>query len=128
MLPNFNNDSTNSNIRCYIIVENSQLEFKGSNIEPIGGYTAPVATVEPYAVLKGDTLLTFYYDDQKEARNGMSVGPFDNYDNVSWYANRGTITKVVFDESFANCTSLTSTAYWFYECQNLTTISGMEKT
>ena len=125
VLPNFNNDSTNSNIRCYITVENSQLEFKGSNIEPIGGYTAPVATVEPYAVLKGDTLLTFYYDDQKEARNGMSVGPFDNYDNVSWYANRGTITKVVFDESFANCTSLTSTAYWFRGMSALTTIEGI---
>jgi surface protein len=126
VLPNFNNDSTNSNIRCYITVENSQIEFKGSNIEPIGGYSAPVATVEPYAVLNADnTVLTFYYDNQKEANNGMSVGPFDNYGTVSWYANRGTITKVVFDESFANCTSLTSTTYWFYQMRELTTIEGI---
>ena len=32
---------------------------------------------EPYAVLSEDnTVLTFYYDDQKAARNGMGVGPF----------------------------------------------------
>ena len=83
-------------------------------------------TAEPYAVVsENNTVLTFYYDDQKEARNGMSVGPFSNYDNVSWYANRGTITKVVFDESFANCTLLTSTAYWFYQMRELTTIEGI---
>ena len=83
-------------------------------------------TAEPYAVLNADsTVLTFYYDDQKEARFGMSVGPFENPDNVSWYANGGTITKVVFDESFANCTSLTSTAYWFCEMSALKTIEGI---
>ena len=33
---------------------------------------------EPYAVLSdNNTILTFYYDDQKEARRGMGVGPFD---------------------------------------------------
>ena len=81
---------------------------------------------EAYAALSEDnTVLTFYYDSQKTARGGMSVGPFDNYGTVSWYANRGTITKVVFDESFANCTSLTSTAYWFYQMRELTTIEGI---
>ena len=28
---------------------------------------------EPYAVLTGDTLLTFFYDDQKVTRNGMDI-------------------------------------------------------
>ena len=96
---------------------------------------------EPYAVLSEDnTTLTFYYDNDKEAKGGMDVVPFE-YGYISsgvnsgtygvtsgWYGQRENITTVVFDDSFANCTSITSTAYWFYECQNLTTISGMEKT
>ena len=82
---------------------------------------------EPYAVLSEDsTTLTFYFDDQKEARNGMSVGPFDGYPNYqSWYNQRETITKVVFDSSFANCTTLTSTQYWFYQCTKLVLIEGI---
>ena len=82
---------------------------------------------EPYAVLNEDkTVLTFYYDTQKAERNGMSVGPFSKYSEVSWYGLRSTITTVVFDATFANCTSLTSTAYWFYDCSKLTTITGIE--
>ena len=87
---------------------------------------------EPYAVLNDDnTVLTFYYDTQKTDRNGMSVGPFEYDDNeyqptTSWYAQNKTITTVVFDASFAECTSLTSTAYWFCECPNITTITGIE--
>ena len=90
---------------------------------------------EPYAVLSADnTVLTFYYDDQKTARNGMDVGPFtESYDkdrqrfivNTGWYEQRESITSVVFDESFANCTTLTSTAYWFYNLENLSSITGI---
>ena len=83
---------------------------------------------EPYAVLSEDnTTLTFYYDDSKESRNGMDVGPFtySNGVNSGWYAQRKSITTVVFDDNFANCTSITSTAYWFVECNNLTTITGI---
>ena len=86
---------------------------------------------EPYAVLSDDdTVLTFYYDMQKGERNGMSVGPFEIDENwqltTSWNPQRETITTVVFDASFADCTSLTSTAWWFYGCNNLTTIKGIE--
>ena len=90
---------------------------------------------EPYAVLSADnTVLTFYYDDQKAARNGMDVGPFtESYDkdrqrtnvNSGWDEQRESITSVVFDESFANCTTLTSTAYWFYNLENLSSITGI---
>ena len=116
---------------------------------------APTGNPEPYAVLSevnavtnDDTVspanhraatekrytLTFYYDDQKQARGGMSVGPFrSSYDgnlNITttdseWYEQRENITTVVFDESFANCTILTSTAYWFYGCSNLSNIVGL---
>ena len=88
---------------------------------------------EPYAVLSGDnTVLTFYYDDQKAARNGMDIGPFSmSWGNNKWNINSGwdkqreSITNVVFDASFANCTTLTSTAYWFYGLKNLSSITGI---
>ena len=82
---------------------------------------------EAYAVLSdNNTMLTFYYDDQKAARNGMDIGPFSGYpDFQSWYAQRESITSVVFDDSFANCTTLTSTAYWFYFLENLSSITGI---
>ena len=94
---------------------------------PNTGYFTPDQSASfPYAVLSEDnTTLTFYYDGNKESRGGMDVGPF----KYSWYAGwdeqRTNITAVVFDESFANCTSLTSTAYWLYGCKNLTTITGI---
>ena len=78
---------------------------------------------EPYAVLSdNNTVLTFYYDDQKSVRNGMDVGPFNSPNSQPWYSK--SITVVVFDTSFANCTSLTSTAYWFSGL-NLLTIIGI---
>ena len=86
---------------------------------------------EPYAVLSEDnTVLTFYYDNQKAARNGMDVGPFYGYNGYNevfplWYGQRENITSVVFDATFANCTTLTSTAYWFYGLQNLSSITGI---
>ena len=82
---------------------------------------------EPYALLsESNTVLTFYYDEHKEDRSGMSVGPFSYPESQSWYNVRESITSVVFDSSFANCTSITSTAYWFYDCKNLTNITGIE--
>ena len=90
---------------------------------------------EPYAVLsQNNTVLTFYYDGYKEARNGMSVGPLemipDNNNgevipNSEWYEFRENITNVVFDASFANCSSITSTMGWFYRCHRLTSITGI---
>ena len=81
---------------------------------------------EPYAVLSEDyTVLTFYYDSNKEARGGMSVGPFEGSWASGWSNQRTNITTVVFDESFANYEDLTSTANWFYNCSNLTTITGI---
>ena len=90
---------------------------------------------EPYAVLSnGNSVLTFYYDNQKAARNGMDVGPFILfYDNnlyrdcvsSGWDEHRDIITSVVFDDSFAGCSTLASTAYWFYEFKKLSSITGI---
>ena len=90
---------------------------------------------EPYAVLSdNNSVLTFYYDGQKESRSGMGVGPFqsyydaDNYTvvNSGWYEHRGDITSVVFDASFADCSSITSTSYWFYRMKEVVAITGLE--
>ena len=103
------------------------------------GYLTDANLREPYAVLtdndddvtidgvsgKGKTL-TFYYDTQKESRGGMSVGPFTRNSSRDWDSYASSITSVVFNGSFANNTSLTSTAYWFYGCNNLTSITGIE--
>ena len=88
---------------------------------------AQMAEDEPYAVLSdNNTKLTFFYDKKKAANNGMSVGPFAADDDVPWFNQRGNITTVEFDPSFANCTSITRTAYWFYGCKNIVSISGIE--
>ena len=87
---------------------------------------------EPYAVLSdNNTVLTFYYDDKKAERNGMDVGPFylrNNYNDdcsSGWFEHRESIINAVFDDSFANCTTITNTDLWFYLCYNLTTITGL---
>ncbi len=94
------------------------------------GYLSGSSQAVPYAALSdNNTLLTFYYDDQKVARNGMSVGPFEQWGGQGtksgWSDVNEQITTVVFNDSFANCTTLTSTAYWFYGCENLTTIKNI---
>ena len=75
-------------------------------------------------------VLTFYYDENKEERNGMSVGPFESEGgkgiNSEWNNYRHSIESVVFSDSFADCTTLTSTAYWFYQLDHLTSVSGLE--
>ena len=83
---------------------------------------------EAYVVLSGDgkgSTLTFYYDDQKENREGwMPMG--QDGTNITWTNYAQGITKVIFDESFANCTTLTSTASWFSGFNNLVNIEGIE--
>ena len=132
--------------RCYSIVGGKGTKFDENHIdatyaridggpdsETPGYFTrkgdAPwvePGTPEPYAVLSdNNTVLTFYYDDQKEARNGMSVGPFPSYSERGWHDQRESITSVVFDASFAECTTLTSTAHWFYGCENLASITDI---
>ena len=109
--------------------DHTYAHIDGGTANP-GYFTAtgaePWVDAEPYAVLsENNTVLTFYYDNQKTARGGMDVGPFDTSDSQSWYDERESITSVVFDASFAGCTTLTSTAWWFNQLNNLTTITGI---
>ena len=107
-------------------VDYAYAHIDGGTTNP--GYLSGSGQAVPYAVLNEDnSVLTFYYDDQKAARGGMDVGPFDDggkKNGSGWSEVNEEITTVVFDDSFANCTTLTSTAYWFYGCENLTTIKN----
>ena len=86
----------------------------------------PYIVKDPYALLSDDnTVLTFYYDEYEDPRNSLSVVPFKRPSGRGWNNYKEDITKVVFDASFANCTSLTSTANWFYGFTNLKEIVGL---
>ena len=99
---------------------------KSDFLDPNSGTGTVDPNAEPYAVLSNNnTVLTFYYDGKKESRGGLSVGPFTTNSVPSWYWQRESITSVIFDASFANCTTLTSTAKWFDGLQNLSSIKGI---
>lgn len=82
---------------------------------------------EPYAVMiDGNTAIEFRYDNEKAARGGMDIGPFDSGSDRPWSTYAEGIYSVIFDESFANCTSITSTAFWFTGFIHLDYIGGLE--
>jgi surface protein len=94
----------------------------------LGGFfssSQEAAEPEPYTVYDNGTL-TFYYDTNRPIRGGMIIVPVESSEELGWAAYRQNVTTVVFDPSFANCTSLTSTAWWFFSFDNLTTITGMK--
>ena len=70
--------------------------------------------------------LTFYFDSQRSSRTGTSysLNTADNY--PGWYTdgNNASVTKVVFNSSFANARP-TTTYCWFLNMQNLQSITGM---
>jgi surface protein len=103
------------------------MEDKNKIKHPAEKEVCETGHAEAYAVLNDDnTMLTFYYDHLKEARHGMDIGPF-SYDHEHWNGFSDQITTVVFDESFATCKTITSTACWFAGCKALTAFIGIEK-
>ena len=109
----------------YNHIDHTYAHIDGGTANP-GYFTDKnAASIEPYAVLSdNNTVLTFYYDNQKTTRNGMGVGPFEKEADRGWSGVLG-INQVVFDESFANCTSITSTEKWFFDLSALTSITGL---
>ena len=81
-----------------------------------------VRAAQAYACFTPEnTTLTFYYDDQRSTRPGTT---YLLTGNAPWYDIRTSVTKVVFDPTFADARP-TSGFYWFYEMTNLTTIEGL---
>ena len=78
------------------------------------------STKEAYAVLdNGGETVTFFYDSRKGSRGGININ--NNY-SANPYPDAIT---AIFDASFADYRP-TSTAYWFYNCNTLTTVKGIE--
>ena len=109
----------------------------GMSIRPVRDKSYPEEMEPaPYAVLK-DSVITFYYDDNKYSMDGkvydIEEDYYSGHDNTSssekpaWckvFEERNSIAKAVFDRSFANfCPA--NIACWFYECYNLKSIEGI---
>ena len=79
---------------------------------------------EPYAVYDANsTTLTFAYGNKPVGAYDLPTGSV----SPGWYTDGiyQNVTKVVFDESFANARP-THAYYWFNNMTSLTTITGME--
>ena len=81
------------------------------------------AEMQAYAVFDGVDTLTFRYDDEMPSENAWDVSDTEGFQ--PWEAYQGSITTVVFDDSFAaarpQCTAL-----WFDGLCNLETIEAIE--
>ena len=90
------------------------------------GYLSAVTM--PYACYTADnTTLTFYCDDLRNSREGTTYDLNTGDDTPAWSGSNNPIseavTNVVFDPSFADARS-TSTSAWFRDMENLSSITG----
>ncbi len=88
----------------------------------------PWAGLEAYACYTpSNTTLTFYYDTQYSSRPGTTYALNMGFNDTGWNTDgtNASVTKVVFDPSFADARP-TTTCFWFYNMANLQSITGME--
>ena len=86
------------------------------------------AAAEAYACYTpSNTTLTFYYDNYRSSRTGTTYDLNTGTNNPGWRADGSyyNVTKVVFATSFAGARP-TTTHKWFFNMQNLQSITGME--
>ena len=97
---------------------------------------AQAQTREAYvAYSAGKTTLTFYYDDQRATHTGTNTCGIEvkkgegRHTFPAWAGTydeeNSTTTRVVFDASFRDFRP-TTTARWFYNCDELKQIEGLE--
>ena len=81
---------------------------------------------KPYVVYN-DFTLTFYCDDKRSSRQGTVYNLNEGENEPGWVLdnNNRNVEKVVFDASFAKARP-TSTFQWFFYCDYLTEIKGIE--
>ena len=72
-----------------------------------------------------NTTLTFYYDNLRSSRTGTTYVLNSGYNDPGWETDgtNASVTQVVFDPSFADARP-TTTCYWFYDMENLQSITG----
>ena len=97
--------------------------------------SAQAQTREAYVSQSADkTTLTFYYDALRATRTGTTwgIGETKKEGDIpvpawagTWKVINNTTTRVVFDASFRDFRP-TTTAKWFYCCEALKQIEGLE--
>ena len=95
-----------------------------------GGPSNPGYFTEPEAYAcytPSNTTLTFYYDAQRSSRTGTTYDLNTGSTDVGWDTDgtKTSVTKVVFDPSFAGARP-TTTFDWFFNMRNLQSITGIE--
>ena len=107
-------------------VDKAYAHIDGGPSNP-GYFTRDPNSPEAYACYTpSNTTLTFYYDTQRSSRTGTTYD-LNTGANITGWESDGTnasVTKVVFDPSFAGARP-TTTYDWFYDMTNLQSITGM---
>ncbi len=134
---NWNTDnvtsSTNMFTGCSAIVGGNGTTYSGSHVDKeyarldAEGTPGYFTGEPPYLILSPDeTTLTLYNDGMSTVKEGTRYNFTTDYTNTpDWNSKAGSITKVVFDPSFATVRP-EWVNYWFRNMTNLTTIEGME--
>ena len=87
------------------------------------------AAAEAYAnYTPSDKTLTFYYDNYRSSRTGVTydLNTGDNRPDWIYDGTNNNVTKVVFTRLF-DYARPTTTCYWFFDMPNLQTIVGMKE-
>ena len=127
--------STNMFYNCTSLVGGQGTTYDASHVDKAyahidGGPSNPgyfTEWKEAYACYtSSNTTLTFYYDSQRSSRTGTTYDLNTGYNYTGWDADgtKTSVTKVVFDPSFAGARP-TTTYDWFYGMENLQSITGM---
>ena len=89
--------------------------------------TAKAADVMYTIFNSATSTMTFYYGEKPAAGTNETVYDVttNNTSTPKWYSISGQIETVVFDSSFNNADPK-SCFYWFNNCSNLTTITGID--
>ena len=107
-------------------MDKTYAHIDGGTNDP-GYFTSDPNVPEAYACYtESNTTLTFYYDSQRNSRPGTTYDLNTGSNRPGWDTDgtKSNVTKVVFDPSFADARP-TTTDSWFYEMENLQSITGM---
>ena len=128
-------NSTDMFLNCSSLVGGQGTTYDANHIDKTyahidGGTSNPgyfTEFKEAYACYTpSNTTLTFYFDTQRSSRPGTTYDLNTDDNDTGWDTDdtNASVTKVVFDPSFAGARP-TSTCGWFYYMPNLESITGM---
>ena len=85
------------------------------------------AAAEAYACYtSSNKTLSFYYDNYRSSRSGVTYGLNTGTNNTGWESDgtNANVTKVIFDQSFIHARP-TTTYHWFNYMTNLESIEAL---